>query len=53
MVLPSSTKQVAIVVLDEMHSHVGDKNYCWICIAVDKLVQRFISCIIGDRAAQV
>jgi transposase-like protein len=33
----------------EMHTSVGQKNYRWIWIAVDRYGKRFINFVVGDR----
>ncbi len=38
-----------IVEMDEMQSYVGQKNYCWIWIAVDRLEKRFLHVGTGTR----
>ncbi len=38
-----------IVELDELHSYVGHKNYCWIWFAVDRLGKRFFHADTGTR----
>ena len=35
-----------------MHTYVGQKNYYWIWIAVDRYGKRFISFVCGDRSTQ-
>jgi len=38
--------------MDEMHTYVGQKNYRWIWIAVNRYEKKFIDFIVGDRSAQ-
>ncbi|MDR1881691.1 MAG: IS1 family transposase [Prevotella sp.] len=45
-------KNIEIVEIDEMHSYIGQKKYCWIWIAVDRLGKRFINFVIGDRSSK-
>ncbi|MFT4204379.1 MAG: IS1 family transposase [Chitinophagaceae bacterium] len=47
--LRTESEEIEMVELDEMHSYVGSKKYCWIWIAVDRLGKRFISFVVGDR----
>ncbi|WP_411727774.1 IS1 family transposase [Methyloglobulus sp.] len=44
-----SDRPVQVVELDEMHSYVGSKKYCWIWIAVDRHGKRFLDCVLGPR----
>ena len=38
-----------IVEMDEIHRYIGQKNYCWIWIAVDRLGKRFLHAVTGTR----
>ncbi|MFH1158165.1 MAG: IS1 family transposase [Pseudomonadota bacterium] len=40
---------VEIMEIDEMHSYIGSKKYCWIWIAVDRNGRCFIDCVLGSR----
>jgi IS1 family transposase len=49
---PSERKEMEIVEIDEMHTYVRQKNYCWIWIAVERIGKRFIHFVVGDRSAK-
>ena len=38
--------------MDEMHTYIGQKNYCWIWIAVDRYGKKFIDCVFGTRGTE-
>ncbi|WP_454064725.1 IS1 family transposase [Candidatus Nitrospira salsa] len=38
-----------IVELDELHSYVRHKKYCWVWLAVDRLGKRFLAAVTGTR----
>nr|WP_185711605.1 IS1 family transposase [Tannerella forsythia] len=48
--LSSQNQDIEMVELDEMHSYIGSKKFCWIWIAVDRYGKRFINFFIGDRS---
>ncbi|MFT4204585.1 MAG: IS1 family transposase [Chitinophagaceae bacterium] len=47
--LGTGSEEIETVELDDIHSFIGSKNYCWIWIAVDRLGKRFISFVFSDR----
>ncbi|WP_157196622.1 IS1 family transposase [Methanococcoides burtonii] len=47
-----SENEISIVELDEMHTYIGNKKYCWIWIAVDRDGKRFIDCSFGSRGTE-
>ncbi|WP_157196689.1 IS1 family transposase [Methanococcoides burtonii] len=47
-----SENEISIVELDEMHTYIGNKKYCWIWIAVDRDGKRFIDCSFGSRGKE-
>nr|WP_321497376.1 IS1 family transposase [uncultured Methanolobus sp.] len=44
--------EIEIVELDEMHTYIGNKKYCWIWIAIDRIGKRFINCSFGSRGTE-
>ncbi|MBT7491464.1 MAG: IS1 family transposase [Bacteroidetes bacterium] len=44
-----SDQKIEVVEIDEMHTYIGNKKYCWIWIAVDRNGKRFINCVFGNR----
>ncbi|PIQ46360.1 MAG: IS1 family transposase [Deltaproteobacteria bacterium CG12_big_fil_rev_8_21_14_0_65_43_10] len=44
-----SDKAIEVVEIDEMHSYISSKKFCWIWVAVDRYGKRFIDCVLGDR----
>ena len=51
--LHSASQDIELVEVDEMHTYVSSKNYCWIWIAVDRYGNRFINFVIGNRCNQM
>ncbi|MDE1890815.1 MAG: IS1 family transposase [Planctomycetota bacterium] len=51
--LPEIKKEetVRVMEMDEMHTYIGSKKYCWIWVAVDRNEKRFIDCVLGSRGA--
>ncbi|WP_156811301.1 IS1 family transposase [Methanomethylovorans hollandica] len=47
-----SENEINIVELDEMHTYIGNKKYCWIWIAVDRVGKKFIDCSFGSRGTE-
>ncbi|WP_085984851.1 IS1 family transposase [Methanosarcina acetivorans] len=47
-----SENEKSIVELDEMHTYIGNKKYCWIWIAVDRVGKKFINCSFGSRGTK-
>ncbi|WP_321428801.1 IS1 family transposase [uncultured Methanolobus sp.] len=47
-----SQKEISVVELDEMHTYIGNKKYCWIWIAVDRDRKKFIDCSFGSRGTE-
>ncbi|MDO5839993.1 IS1 family transposase [Methanosarcina mazei] len=47
-----SEKEISIVEMDEMHTYIGNKKYCWIWIAVDRVGKKFINCSFGSRGTE-
>ncbi|MCF6361222.1 MAG: IS1 family transposase [Cyclobacteriaceae bacterium] len=50
--LSNNDSEVDFVELDEMHSYIGNKKYCWIWIAVNRYGKKFINFVIGDRSTE-
>ncbi|MBS1536865.1 MAG: IS1 family transposase [Bacteroidetes bacterium] len=48
-----SSSEIAVIELDEMHSYIGTKKYCWLWIAVDRHGHRFIDCQLGSRGTAI
>jgi transposase-like protein len=46
-----SAEPMVYAEMDEMHTYVGQKNYRWIWIAVDRYGKAFINFVVGDRRA--
>jgi len=38
--------------MDEMHTYIGNKKYCWIWIAVDIVGKKFINRSFGSRGTE-
>ncbi|WP_094227757.1 IS1 family transposase [Methanolobus psychrotolerans] len=47
-----SENEIEIVELDEMHTYISNKKYCWIWIAVDRVGKKFIDCSFGSRGTE-
>ncbi|MDY0385929.1 MAG: IS1 family transposase [Methanolobus sp.] len=47
-----SEDKISIVELDEMHTYIGNKKYCWIWIAVDRNGKKFMDCSFGSRGTK-
>ncbi|WP_129596577.1 IS1 family transposase [Methanohalophilus profundi] len=47
-----SENDIEIVELDEMHTYIGNKKYCWIWIAIGRIRKRFINCSCGSRGTE-
>ncbi|WP_394298281.1 IS1 family transposase [Methanosarcina barkeri] len=47
-----SENEISIVEMDEMHTYIGNKKYCWIWIAVDRVGKKFINCSFGNRGTE-
>jgi len=47
--IPDSQDPVDVVELDEIHTDVGRKNYCWTWVAVDRKCKKFIDFVCGRR----
>ncbi|MCK5368078.1 MAG: IS1 family transposase, partial [Cyclobacteriaceae bacterium] len=47
-----SEKKIEVVEMDEMHTYIGHKKYCWIWISVDRYGKRFVNCVFGNRGTQ-
>ncbi|WP_076611660.1 IS1-like element ISMac16 family transposase [Methanosarcina acetivorans] len=47
-----SENEISIVELDEMHTYISNKKYCWIWIAVDRVGKKFINCSFGSRGTK-
>ncbi|WP_230629060.1 IS1 family transposase [Methanosarcina barkeri] len=47
-----SENEISIVEMDEMHTYIGNKKYCWIWIAVDRVGKKFINCAFGNRGTK-
>ncbi|WP_394297470.1 IS1 family transposase [Methanosarcina vacuolata] len=47
-----SENEISIVEMDEMHTYIGNKKYCWIWIAVDRVGKKFINCSFGSRGTE-
>ncbi|QLC49397.1 IS1 family transposase [Methanolobus zinderi] len=47
-----SENEIGVVDLDEMHTYINQKKYCWIWIAVDRTGKRFINCSFGNRGTK-
>ena len=43
---------IQVIELDEMHTYIGKKNYCWIWIAVGRNEHKFINCEVGTRGTE-
>ena len=43
---------IQVIELDEKHTYIGQKSYCWIWIAVDRDGHRFINCEVGSRGTE-
>ncbi|MCD8412089.1 IS1 family transposase [Tenacibaculum finnmarkense] len=50
--LQPESQDIEMVEVDEMHSYIGHKKYCWIWIAVDRYGKRFLHFVIGDRSTK-
>jgi transposase-like protein len=50
--LQSKTNEIEVVEIDEMHTYISQKKYCWIWIAGDRYGKRFINFIAGDRSTE-
>jgi IS1 family transposase len=50
--LPKCDHPIKVVELDEMHTYVGQKNYRWIWIAVDRSGKKYLSFVCGDRSTR-
>jgi IS1 family transposase len=50
--LPKCDHPIKVVELDEMHTCVGQKNYRWIWIAVDRSGKKYLSFVSGDRSTR-
>ncbi len=44
--------EITIVELDEIHTYIGNKKYCWIWITVDRVGKKFIDCSFGSRGTE-
>ncbi|WP_319506211.1 IS1 family transposase [uncultured Methanolobus sp.] len=47
-----SENEISVVEIDEMHTYIGNKKYCWIWIAVDRDGKKFIDCSFGSRGTK-
>ncbi|MCO5381829.1 MAG: IS1 family transposase [Methanosarcina barkeri] len=47
-----SENEISIVEMDERHTYIGTKKYCWIWIAVDRVGKKFINCSFGSRGTE-
>ncbi|MCK4661621.1 MAG: IS1 family transposase [Bacteroidales bacterium] len=47
-----SSEKISVIEMDEMHTYIGNKKYCWIWIAVDRDGKRFINCVFGSRGTK-
>lgn len=45
-------ENIKIVEMDEMHTYISKKNYCWIWIAVDRIRKKFIASVFGTRGTK-
>ncbi|MBE7649209.1 IS1 family transposase [Tenacibaculum finnmarkense] len=50
--LQPESQDIEMVEVDEMHSYIGHKKYCWIWIAVDRYGKRFLHFVTGDRSTK-
>ncbi|HEY8158907.1 MAG TPA: IS1 family transposase [Methylobacter sp.] len=44
-----SAAGVDVIEMDEMHTYIGSKKYCWIWFAIDRNGKRFLHCEVGSR----
>ncbi|WP_394351945.1 IS1 family transposase [Rhodocytophaga rosea] len=44
-----SPSAIDVVEMDELHTYIGHKKYCWVWIAVDRYGHRFIDFVLGTR----
>ncbi|MCO5381150.1 MAG: IS1 family transposase [Methanosarcina barkeri] len=47
-----SENEISVVEMDEMHTYISNKKYCWIWIAVDRGGKKFINCSFGSRGTE-
>ncbi|MBI5218893.1 MAG: IS1 family transposase [Bacteroidia bacterium] len=47
-----SADEIEVIEIDEMHTYIGSKKYCWIWIAVDRNGHRFVNCETGTRGTE-
>ncbi|WP_156811130.1 IS1 family transposase [Methanomethylovorans hollandica] len=47
-----SENEISVVELNEMHTYIGNKKYCWTWIAVDRVGKKFIDCSFGSRGTE-
>ncbi|MFK8300197.1 IS1 family transposase [Capnocytophaga canimorsus] len=45
-------KPISVVEIDELHSYVQSKKYCWIWIAVDREGKRYLDFVVGNRGTE-
>ncbi|MBE7635061.1 IS1 family transposase [Tenacibaculum finnmarkense genomovar ulcerans] len=50
--LQPESQDIEMVEVDEMHSYIGHKKYCWIWIAVDRYGKRLLHFVTGDRSTK-
>ncbi|MCD8418359.1 IS1 family transposase [Tenacibaculum finnmarkense] len=50
--LQPESQDIEMVEVDEMHSYIGHKKYCWIWIAVDRYGKRFLHFVTRDRSTK-
>ena len=51
--LAKRNEPIEVVELDELHSYVGQKNYCWVWLAVDRHRKKYLNFVSGDRTTQI
>ncbi|MFJ1425009.1 IS1 family transposase [Capnocytophaga canimorsus] len=45
-------KPISVVEIDELHSYLQSKKYCWIWIAVDREGKRYLDFVVGNRGTE-